>query len=132
MLILVAGRASLGNAQERPGQVLDLDDSSGRRRDVLSRVAFTAFHTLVLAFKNVARQLVVEGLGVPLYDRKVFAVVFGVALATRIVATFGNVVGGVKTLACSETSSNFRVAALTLQGRCRAELVAVEAMQRTA
>lgn len=43
-------------------------------------MAFLALHASMLPFEGVARLLMIEGLGVPLDERKVEAVVIGVAL----------------------------------------------------
>ena len=130
VLVFVAGRARLRDPQERPRQILDLDHSARRRRNVLRRMALVAGHVLMFSFQNVARQLVVKRLRVPLDEREIFAVVLRVALGTGVVTAFGKVVGGVQPLAHAQPSGDFRMAGEALQRRRRTELVAVGAMQR--
>ena len=58
-------------------------------------VALLAFQARVLAFENVSRFSMVESLGVPLHQRKIFAVVFGVTARAFLARTRRNVIGGV-------------------------------------
>src|SRR5215469_2425660 len=79
MLILMAGDTCTRDAQVGSIQILGLDRSTLPRRNVRSIVAFVARRSRVPAFKLVSRVFMVEGLGVPLDQRKIFSVMFRVA-----------------------------------------------------
>ena len=129
VLVFMAGSTGLGQAEERPGQVLDLDDRPRGRRNPCLGVALGAFDPLVFPFQNVSGQLMVEGLGVPFDEREILAIVLGVALGTFLVDPFGNVVGRVQAFAGSEATGDLRMAAQALQRGGGTELVAVRAVQ---
>jgi predicted lysophospholipase L1 biosynthesis ABC-type transport system permease subunit len=61
-------------------------------------VAFAAGQAGVLAFEYVSRFLVIEGFDVPLNQRKVLAIVLGVAACAFLAGASGNFVGGVQAL----------------------------------
>ena len=119
----MAGDAGLRNAQKAARQVLDLDRRARGGDDVVDGVAASAGHSGMLAFENVTGELVIEGLGVPLDERKILTVVFGVAAGALIAGALRNVVGSVKSLARGETGRNFSVAVETLQRGRGTELV---------
>ena len=79
MLILMAGDTCGRDAQVCSIQVLGLDRSTFPRRNVRSIVAFVASQSRVPAFKLVSRVFMVEGLAIPLDQRKIFSVMFRVA-----------------------------------------------------
>ncbi len=100
-------------------------------RDVRRVVAFIARQAGVLAFKQVAGLLVIESLGVPLDQREIFAIVFGVAAGAFLARSGWNVIGGVKTLVGGETGRDLGVTVQTFQGCLAAELVATGAVGRS-
>jgi len=82
--ILVAGGAGLRNAQKRPRQILHLDRRARCGGDVVGGVATSAGHSGMLAFENVTGELMIERLAVPLDERKILTVVFGMAAGALI------------------------------------------------
>ncbi len=84
VLILVASQAGRRKAQECPVQIFDLDRRAFLRRNVRRSVALIAGESSVLAFQQISRVFVVEGLRVPFNKRKIFAVVLGVATRTLL------------------------------------------------
>lgn len=78
--ILMARGAGLRDAHEGPVLVFDSDQRSLGGRNVFRSMAFLALHAGMFPFEVVARLSVVEGCWIPLDERKVEAVVFGVAL----------------------------------------------------
>ena len=76
--ILVASGAGLRNAQETARQILHLDRGTLRGGDVIGAMAASASHAGMLAFENITGKFVIEGLGIPLDERKILAVVFRV------------------------------------------------------
>ncbi len=92
MRVLVAGRACSREPQVRMVEVLILNRRAILRRNVSCVVAFIATHTCVLAFENVPSVLVIEGLGVPLDQRKILTVMLGVAARAFLARSGRNVV----------------------------------------
>lgn len=129
--ILVARGAGLGCPEKCSRQVLDLDDGARRRGNVFRGVAFVTGDTLMFPFENVAREIVVEGLGVPLDQGKVFTVVFGVAFGTSVIVALWQFICGMQAFASTEPASNFSVTADTLERRGGTEFVAVGAVKST-
>ena len=80
VLVFVAGGAGLGDADESTVEVFDSDQRALSGGNVFRHMAFLALHASMLPFQGVARPLMIEGLGVPLDERKVEAVVIRVAL----------------------------------------------------
>lgn len=87
MRILVTGRARLRNAEKCPADVFDFDERSLRPGNVFRTVAFVAGESGVLAFERITSLLVVERVGIPLYDRKIFTVVVGMAADAPLAGT---------------------------------------------
>jgi len=79
MRVLMAGSAGLRYSQKTARQVLHLDRSALLRCDVIGTVAASASHARMFSFENVSGKFVVERLGIPLDQRKILAVMFGVA-----------------------------------------------------
>ena len=77
---------------------------------MLGSMAASAGYSGVFAFENIAGKLVIEGLRVPLDERKILTVVFGVAAGTLIARALRNVVSSVEPFARSKTGCNFSVA----------------------
>lgn len=96
VLILVASQAGRRKAQERPVQIFDFDRRAFLRRNVRWIVALIAGESSVLAFQQISRVFVVEGLRVPFNKREIFAVVLGVAAGTLLARSGWNVVGGMQ------------------------------------
>ncbi len=84
MRVFVAGDAGLRNAQKAARQVLDLDRRARCGGDVVGCVATSAGHSGMLAFENVTGELMIERLAVPLDERKILTVVFGMAAGALI------------------------------------------------
>lgn len=81
MRILVAAGAVLRKSQIRIPQVLHLDRRFCGWLDMRGRMALTALEPRVLSLQSVSRLIVIELLErrLPVNQRKVFAIVFGVA-----------------------------------------------------
>jgi hypothetical protein len=71
---------------------------------------------------------VVKGFNVPLNQREIFAVVFGVTAGAFLAGAGGNVVGSMQTFVRSKSVRNFIVAVETLQGRLPAKFVTTGAI----
>ena len=125
----MAGGAGLGCAEKRACQILDLDDGACRRGNALGGVAFVAGHALMFPFENIARKIVVEGLGIPFDQGKVFAIVLGVALGTGVVISLGQFVSGMEALARAKAACDLRMATQTLERGRGTKFVAVRAVQ---
>ncbi len=90
---------------------------------MLGGVTFSARHAHMFALQQIPGELVVERLRVPLDERKILAVVFGVALRALIARPWRNVVGGVQSLVRRQSSGNFGVTLESFQRSRRAKLV---------
>lgn len=99
VLILVAGHTCGRNSEVSTGQILDFDGCAFLRRDMRWVVALVAGESRVFPLKHVAGIFVIEGFGVPLDERKVFAVVLRVTSGALLARSWRNVVAGVKALA---------------------------------
>ena len=124
MKVFVAGDAGCRQPKKGPIQVLVLNRCSFLRGNAGSIVALSAFDPGVLAFQDIPGFFVVEGLGVPLDEGKVFAIVVGVAASTFLARAGGDVIGCVKSPMRFEPARNFRMAFQALEGCLAAELVA--------
>ena len=124
MKVFVAGNAGRGEAKIGAVQVLILDCCTFLRRDMRGAVTLVTRQSGVLAFKYISGFVVVERLGVPLNQRKVFAVVLGVALCALLAGASGNVISGVQAALGGKTAGNLGVAFQTFEGSLPAELVA--------
>lgn len=129
--IFVARNARRGQSEERAIQILVLDRRALLRRDARSVVALIALKSLVLTFEHVPRFVVVESLGVPLDQGKIFAVVFRVAAGALLTGSCGNVVGGMKAAVSVQAVSDFCVALQALESGLAAELVTTGAVGRS-
>ncbi len=96
-----------------------------------SRVALVAIETGVLAFESVSRLFVIKSLDVPLDEREVFAVMFGVTAGALLARTHRNVVGGVQASMGGDARADFGMALHAFQGGLSAELVATGAIGRS-
>lgn len=70
----------------------------------------------------------VEGLDVPLDERKIFSIVLRVAACTLLAGARRNVVGGVETFVRRESRRDFGMTVQALQRGLAAELVATRAI----
>ena len=70
--------------QKAARQVLDLDSRALRGGEVVGSVAASAGHSRMFTFENITGELVIERLGIPLDERKILPVVFGVAARALI------------------------------------------------
>ena len=87
-------------------------------------MAFLALHASMLPFEGVARLLMIEGLGVPLDERKVEAVVIGVALRAFLAGARPDAKREVQAFVSRQVGGNFGVAIEALENRLAAQLVA--------
>lgn len=94
-------------------------------------MTFVAFHSDVLAFKQVSGFLVVESLGVPLDKGEVFAIVFGVATGALLTGSRRNVIGRVEPLTSRNAVGDFGVTFHAFEGRLAAKLVTAGAVGRS-
>lgn len=77
--IFVACKAASGEAEISAIQIFRLDRGPFLLRNMGGGMTFVAGKAGMLAFKDVSRLLVVESMDIPLDERKIFAIVFGVA-----------------------------------------------------
>ena len=84
----------------------------------------------MLAFQHISRFFVIEGLDVPLDQRKVFPVVLRVASSAFLAGTGWDVIGSVQPLPRGEPCGNLGVTIQTFQRRLPAKLVATGAISR--
>ena len=94
-------------------------------------VALVAFQTGVLALQHISGLVMVERLGVPLDERKILPVVFGVAACAFLARSGRNVVGGVESPVSLEAAGNLSMAFQTFEGGLTAELVATGTIRRS-
>lgn len=92
-------------------------------------VAFVASQPSMLAFENVSGVFVIESLGIPFHQRKIFPVMFRVATRAFLARTCRDVVRRVQSPVRCDPAGNFGVTLETLQGRLAAELVATGAVR---
>lgn len=78
----------------------------------------------MLAFEHISGLVVVELLDVPLNQRKIFAVVLGVAFGALLAGAGGDVIGGVQSALGGKTTGDFGMTFQALERRLPAELVA--------
>lgn len=129
VLVLVASEASRRQPEERPIQILRLDRRTFRRRDVRGVVALVASKPGMLTFQQVPGFFVIERLRVPLDEREILAIVFGVASRALLTRTGWNVIGRVQTAVRGKPSCDFRMTLETLQRSLPAELMATGAIR---
>ena len=79
VFILVAGGARRRDTEKGLVQIFELDTFTVRPRHVFRRVTPIAGQARVLTFKRITGLLVVKGPDVPLDQRKIRAIVLGVA-----------------------------------------------------
>lgn len=115
VVVLMACGASLREAKESPIEILDFDGGTIGLRHMVSAMASIAREAYVFSFQCVTGQLVIEGLGIPLDQRKVLAVVIGVAARTLLTGTGLDVVGGMQAFVGTDTGSYLGVAVETLE-----------------
>jgi len=128
--ILMAGSAGLGNADEAPVEVPHLDERAVSRGNVLRCMTLLTFDPSVFSFQHVARLFMIEGLGVPLDDRKIETVVIGVALSAFLTGAGPQTVGEVQAFVSRETSRDLRVTVQALEGSLSAgQLVASDTVR---
>ena len=108
MRVLVAGGA--GRPQSQVGAVQVLNRRPFLRNDVSGSVATCAAQSGVFAFENVTGLAMIEGLGVPLDERKIFAVVLRVAARALFTRIRRDIVSGMQSVVCTEAGGDFGVA----------------------
>ena len=86
-------------------------------------MAFLALHASMLPFEGVASLLMIEGLGVPLDERKFEAVVIGVALRAFLAGACPDAKRGVQAFVSRKAGGDFRVAIEALEDGLAAQLV---------
>jgi len=91
---------------------------------VFRDMAFFALHASMLPFEGIARLLMIEGLGIPLDERKVEAVVIGVALRAFLAGACPDAKREVQAFVSRKAGGNFGVAIEALENRLAAQLVA--------
>lgn len=124
VFVLVTRQAGAREAEERPIRILDLDRRALLRRNVRRTVALVASKTGVLAFQQISSLFVIEGFGIPLDEREIFAIVLGVTAGAFLARTRRNVVGSVQASARRKPASDFGMAIQALQRGLSAKLVA--------
>lgn len=94
-------------------------------------MALVASQSRVLAFQRVAGFLVIESFDVPLDQRKVFAIMLGVAAGALLARPWRDVIGRMQASVSCEPGRYFRVALHALQLSLSTELVAFGAVRRS-
>jgi len=127
----MTGNTGCRQSQKRSIQILVLDGRSFLRRNVRSVVALVALQAGVLALEHISGLLMVERLGVPLDEREILPVVFGVAAGAFLARSGRDVVRGVESLVSLEAAGNLSMAFQTFEGGLTAELVATGTIRRS-
>ncbi len=110
MVVFMASGARGGKTQIRLAQILNLDRRPLALRDMLRRMTLGAGKTRVFSFECISGLLVIEALDVKFDQRKILAVVVGVATGTLLAGSRLDVVRRVQSLVGLDAGSNFRVA----------------------
>lgn len=84
MLIFVAWNATGRETQVGAAEILNLDGWAFLGRDAGRIVALVTVQALVFAFEQIPSLFVIESLDIPLDQREVLSVVFGVAARTLL------------------------------------------------
>lgn len=127
--VFVAGHARLRNPQEGLAEVLHLYIRALGSRDAIGKMALVAGQAGVFAFQQVSGFLVIELVRIPLDQRKIRAVVIGVAAHAFLAGAGRNVVGTVQPAFRGDSRANIGVTADALELRLTAaELVAIGAV----
>src|SRR5579859_2787043 len=121
----------LREPKEGAVQIFNFDVGALGRRNLLRRMALFAGQAGVLAFQWKPGLRMIEGFRVPLNQRKILAVVVGVAGGAALTRSRLNVVGGVKSLMRRHARCDFRMALQTLEHALAPEGVASRAIRRT-
>lgn len=133
VMVLMASRAGRRYAQVRLAQVFDLDGGAFSRRNVIGGMALVTSHARMFAFEHVAGLLVIEGLDVPLNQRKSLAVVVGVAVHAILTRIRLDVVGSMQAFVRCHPSSDLGMTRHAVKSRFAAgEYVAGRAVFRSA
>jgi hypothetical protein len=82
---------------------------------MLCRVTAVAAEARVLALEGVSGLLVIERLGIPFDQGKVFALVFGVTAYALLTGSRRKMIGSMQALALGQTLGDFRVAIQALE-----------------
>ena len=127
--VLVAGGTGGRQAEISTAEVFDLNGRAFCGWNSCRRVATIATQPRMLAFENVSRLFVIEGLDVPLDEREVFAVVLGMAACALLARAWRDVVGCVQSFASDETACDLGMAVQALQSGLSAKLVASGAVR---
>ena len=91
-------------------------------------MALVTFQSGVLAFQHIAGLFMIESPGIPLDEREIAAVVFGVAASALLAGAGRDVVARMQPLVSLQAAGDFRVAVQALEGCLAAELVTVHAV----
>jgi len=114
--VFVTGGTGFGNPDERPVEVLHLDEGAHAGGNVLGSVALFAFQPRVLSFKHVAGLFMVEILRVPFDYGEVETVVIGVALGAFLAGTGPDAIREMQAPVSREPGSDLGMAVETLEG----------------
>jgi hypothetical protein len=129
--VFVAGHACLRNPQEGLAEILLLYVRALGGGDFIGQVAFIAGQAGMFAFQQISGFFVIELVRIPLYQRKIFAVVIRVAAHAFLAGARGDVIGPVQPAFSGDSRSNIGVTADALELRLAApDFMAIGAVQR--
>ena len=123
VLVLVAAGAGLREAQVSASEI-QFDGRPLRSDDVGWRVTLVAGQAGVFAFQEVPGLTMIKYFQVPLDQRKIFAVVFGVAARAFLARSGGELVRAMQSFARCDSAGYVGMAILALQGCHAAQFVA--------
>jgi hypothetical protein len=128
--VFVASHAFLRNPQEGFAQVLLLYVGALGGGNFLGQVTFIAGQAGVFAFQQVSGFFMIELVRIPLDQRKIHAVVIGVAAHAFLAGAGGNVIGTVQAAFGRDSRANIGVTANAFELRLAAsDFVAIGAVQ---
>lgn len=119
----MAAGAGRSQAEVCTAQILHLNGRALDLRDMLGGVAAIACQTGMLALQDITSLLVIEGLEVPLNQRKIKSVVLRVTTGALLAGCRVQVIGRVQAAPGAQAGCNLAVTVETLERRLAAKLV---------
>jgi hypothetical protein len=128
VLILVTSNATCGKTEKGSAEVLELDAQALGRWDVLWSVALLTLQAGVFSLKEVTGLPVIKSFAVPFDERKLAAIMLGMAARAFLARTWFDPKRAVKALPGSKPARHLAVAIEAAQDGCATHSMAARAL----